>query len=136
MLQLYYCEISPQRKCESPVNHSLSQKDPRRMTVLSLLPPPLADIALTHHDRFIAFMAISVIESIKLIILGCVAFKWAWFWKWGVVRLRGKKSPPFSNPGSAPGSQPNSLIRISVPLLHSLLMQLYELASCSYHLEQ
>ena len=57
-------EISPQRKCESPINHSLSQKDPRRMTVLSLLPPPLADIALTHslhHDRFIEFMAISVI---------------------------------------------------------------------------
>ena len=76
-MQLYYCEISPQRKCESPVNHSLSQKDPRQMTVLSLLPPPLADIALTHslhHDRFIEFMAISVIESIKLILRG-VAFK-------------------------------------------------------------
>ena len=39
------------------------------MTVLSLFPSPLADIALTHslhHDRFIEFMAISVIiESIK-----------------------------------------------------------------------
>ena len=39
------------------------------MTVLSLLPSPPADIASTHslhHDRFIEFMAISVIiESIK-----------------------------------------------------------------------
>ena len=44
------------------------------MTVLSLLPPPLADIAWTHslhHDRFIDFMAISVIESIKINIEGC-----------------------------------------------------------------
>ena len=88
------CEISPQRKCESPVNHSLSQKDPRRMTVLSLLPPPLADIALTHslhHDRFIEFMTISVIESIKLILRG-VAFKMGVVLEVGVVRLR---APPF-----------------------------------------
>ena len=67
------------------------------MTVLSLLPPPLADIALTHslhHDRFIEFMAISVIESIKLILRG-VAFKMGVVLEVGVVRLRGKKSPPF-----------------------------------------
>ena len=76
------------------------------MTVLSLLPPPLADIALTHslhHDQFIECMAISVIESIKLILRG-VAFKMGVVLELGVVRLRGgkKKSPPFSNPRSAP----------------------------------
>ena len=83
------------------------------MTVLSLLPPPLADIALTHsllHDRFIEFMAISVIESIKLILRG-VAFKMGVVLEVGVVRLRGKKSPPFSNPRSAPevgaGTEPS-----------------------------
>ena len=69
------------------------------MTVLSLLPPPLADIALTHslhHDRFIEFMAISVIESIKLILRGTgVAFKMGVVLEVGVVRLREKKSPPF-----------------------------------------
>ena len=69
------------------------------MTVLSLLPPPLADIALTHslhHDQFIECMAISVIESIKLILRG-VAFKMGVVLELGVVRLRGgkKRAPPF-----------------------------------------
>ena len=78
------------------------------MTVLSLLPPPLADIALTHslhHDRFIEFMAISVIESIKLILRG-VAFKMGVVLEVGVVRLRGKKEPPLLGstiPWTGPG---------------------------------
>ena len=106
-----------------PVNHSLSQKDPRRMTVLSLLPPPQADIALTHslhHDRFIEFMAISVIESIKLILRG-VAFKMGVVLEVGVVRLRGKKSPPFQI------LDPPLMILHAcscMPLLHQ---------SCNYH---
>ena len=66
------------------------------MTVLSLLLSPLADIALTHslqHDRFIEFMAISVIESIKLLLRG-VAFEMGVVLEVGMVRLRGNKEPP------------------------------------------